>query len=58
MENWCKILPFFIIRYIALRNCDRIIVEKKTYVNPFPGVLIKVPENIDRPRPYVLREEF
>lgn len=45
LATWTKILPFFIIEWLAKRSCERIInYSVGTFVNPYTGVLIRVPQ--------------
>lgn len=47
MRSWLKLLPFFIVCWIARRNCSRMNVGGWVYVQPFgPGHKHKPEPNI------------
>jgi hypothetical protein len=42
MAKWTKILPFFLVEYIAKKICERFEIYGKTYAQAYRGVLIRV----------------
>lgn len=42
MKPWTKILPFLIVRYVAIKYLERFTVGGELVVIPYPGVYIKV----------------
>lgn len=44
MRIWCKILPFFLVEWLARKHCERFQYDlgkygKKIIVSPFKGVI-------------------
>ena len=38
MQNWTKILPFFVVEWLAKRHLERWTVASETVVEPYKGV--------------------
>ena len=54
LRIWLKILPVFVVEYIAKKNCERFMINLGTtgnpdsdrvVVNPFKGVYIEIEED-------------
>jgi hypothetical protein len=42
MRPWTQILPFFIVRYIALKSSERFVMDKKVWVQVYADTFIRV----------------
>jgi len=53
LAKWTEILPLFVIRWLALGGCERVIVFREANERVFavarPDVLIRVKEEGDKP---------
>ena len=49
LSEWTKLLPFSIIKPIAEKHCECIVINGRKYVMPYDGVLIETEQSkIDR----------
>ena len=51
LKAWMEILPLFIVKWIALKICERVDYRyegkvSREFVTARPDVLIKVPDNV------------
>lgn len=46
MKAWLKLLPFFVVAWIARKYCSRQIIDKWIYVQPFGPGTTSQPEEI------------
>ncbi len=44
MKMWVRILPLFIISWLARRRCEKFVVQGKKWHLAFPDVLIRSQE--------------
>ena len=47
MAKWTKILPFFIVKWLAKKHCERCMIGNEEYVIAYNDTLIKIDESKD-----------
>jgi hypothetical protein len=42
MRSFYKLLPLFIVKYLAVKHCEKLNMNGKIYVQPFRDVIFEV----------------